>query len=54
LALFALGTLTGLAGIGACGGSSEAVTPGTYAYAITATDGETGTSVSTTIYVEVP
>ncbi len=54
LALFALGTLTGLAGISACGGNSNAMTPGTYSYAITATDNKTGTSVSTSTSVIVP
>ena len=53
-ALFALGTLTCLAGIGACGGNSNAMTPGTYSYAITATDNKTGTSVNTSTNLIVP
>ncbi len=54
LALFALGSLTCLAGISACGGNSNAMTTGTYSYAITATDNKTGTSVSTSTSVIVP
>jgi hypothetical protein len=56
LTLLAAGTLAGLAAIGACGGSSSGrvVTPGTYAYTITARDMNANTSVSTTINLTVP
>lgn len=54
LTLLAVGTLAGLAGISACGANSNAVTPGIYAYTITATDINTSVSVNTTINVTVP
>jgi hypothetical protein len=59
LAVFALGTLAGMLEISACGGSSNAMTPGTYPFTITA-DNESGSvtplgrAVSTTINVTVP
>lgn len=54
LMLFALGTLAGLAGISACGASNSVVTPGTYAYTISATDINTDVSVTSSINVTVP
>lgn len=58
LTVLAAGTLAGLAGIGACGGSSNGMTPGTYPYTISAVNGNplTGLVVeaSTTIEVTVP
>jgi len=54
LILFALGTLACLAGISACGGNNSVVTPGIYAYAITATDINTAASVTTSVNVTVP
>jgi hypothetical protein len=54
LTLFAVGTLASLAGICACGGNSNAMTPGTYPYTLMAADINTGTSVSTTVNVTVP
>ncbi|MFZ0747209.1 MAG: hypothetical protein WAM85_22590 [Terracidiphilus sp.] len=59
LTLVALGALAGLGGISACGGSSNAMTPGTYQYTLTA-DNESnpvtplGIDTSTTISVIVP
>jgi len=53
LMLIAVGSLVGLAGIGACGGSSNTLTPGIWPYLVTATD-TTGASVSTTVSVTVP
>lgn len=52
--LFALGTLAGLAGISACGANNSAVTPGTYAYTISATDINNAVSVTTSVNVTVP
>lgn len=52
LALIALGTLVSLAGVTGCG-SSPGMTPGTYAYTVTATDLKTNTAVSTTANVTV-
>lgn len=54
LTLFAVGTLTGLAGISACGGNNSVVTPGTYAYTIMAKDLNTNASVTTSVNVIVP
>jgi hypothetical protein len=54
LTLIAAGALAGLAGISACGGNSDAVTPGTYAYTISATDVSTAVSVTTSVNVVVP
>ncbi len=54
LVLFAVGTLAGLAGISACGANNDVVTPGTYAYTITATDINTAVSVTTPVNVTVP
>ena len=54
LMLLAAGTLAGLVGIGACGANNTAVTPGTYAYTITATDINTNASVNTAFNVTVP
>jgi hypothetical protein len=53
LTLLAAGTLAGLAGISACGGNKSAVTPGTYAYTITAAELDTSASPSVTISVNV-
>jgi len=52
--LFALGTLASLAGISACGANNSAVTPGTYAYTISATDINNAVSVTTSVNVTVP
>jgi hypothetical protein len=52
--LLALGAFTVLAGISACGGNSNAVTPGTYAYTITALDMSSGQFTTTSINVTVP
>jgi len=57
LILLGVGTLTGLAGISACGGGKKAVTPGTYVYTLTAVDIDSSGSiepVSTSIKVTVP
>jgi hypothetical protein len=54
IALLAVGLLAGLAGISACGGNSSGVTPGNYAYTITATDVRTSVSVTTSVNVTVP
>lgn len=54
LTLLAAGALAGLTSISACGGNSSVVTPGTYAYTVSATDESTSVSVSTTINVTVP
>jgi hypothetical protein len=54
LTLLAVGTLSGLAAIGACGGGNSAVTPGTYSYTIEARDLNTATPVSALIDVTVP
>jgi hypothetical protein len=51
LLLLAAGTL---AGISACGASNSVVTPGTYAYALRATDINTSASVTTPFSVTVP
>jgi hypothetical protein len=53
MTLFAVGTLAGLAAISACG-TSNVVTPGTYAYTISATDVTTAVSVTTSVNVTVP
>ena len=54
LTLFAVGALAGLAAISACGGNNDVVTPGTYAYTISATDVTTAVSVTTSVNVTVP
>jgi hypothetical protein len=54
LMLFALGILAGLAAISACGANNTVVTPGTYAYTLTATDINTNVSVTTPVNVTVP
>jgi hypothetical protein len=54
LTLLAIGALAGLAGISACGANNNVVTPGTYAYTITATDVSTSVSVTTSVSVMVP
>jgi hypothetical protein len=54
LALFALCTLAGLAGISACGANNNAVTPGNYVYTISATDVNTSVSVTALVNVTVP
>jgi hypothetical protein len=58
LPLLAMGTLAGLAGISACGGNPNAMTPGTYQYTISADNEGTvtplGTLATTTISVTVP
>jgi hypothetical protein len=54
LMLLAAGTMAGLAGISACGGNNNAVTPGTYAYTIVATDLNTSVSVTTSVNVTAP
>jgi hypothetical protein len=53
LTLLAVGALAGLAGIGACANNS-AMTPGTYAYTISATDVNTEVSQTASINVIVP
>jgi len=53
LVLLATGVLTGLAAISACGGSGNSMTPGTYAYNVTATDAN-GVSAATTVNVTIP
>ncbi|MGA3071889.1 MAG: hypothetical protein ABSD43_16910 [Terracidiphilus sp.] len=54
LTLLAVGALAGLAGISACGGNNSVVTPGTYAYTVTATDVNTSATVTATFNVTVP
>ena len=54
LTLFALGSLAGLVGTSACGGNKTVVTPGTYAYTISAVDLTTFANVSTSVQVTVP
>ena len=54
LTLLAVGALAGLAGISACGGSGNAVTPGTYAYTLAASDINTNVAVTATVNVTVP
>jgi len=54
LTLFAFCTLFALAGISACGGNNNYVTPGTYAYTVTATDVATSATVTATFNVTVP
>jgi hypothetical protein len=54
LTLLALGGLAALAGISACGGNNSVVTPGTYAYTITATDINTAATVNASVNVTVP
>ncbi|MGA7343891.1 MAG: hypothetical protein WBE72_07695 [Terracidiphilus sp.] len=50
----ALYTLFALAGISACGGNNDYVTPGTYAYTVAATDVDTSATVTATFNVTVP
>lgn len=54
LTLLAVGALAGLAGISACGGNNSVVTPGTYAYTVSATDVNTSATVTATFNVTVP
>lgn len=54
LACLAFASLAVLAAISACGGNNNVVTPGTYAYQITAMDINTSAAVSTSINVTVP
>jgi hypothetical protein len=54
LTLLAAATLAGLAAIGACGGNSSVVTPGTYAYTIMAKDMNSSLTVNASINVTVP
>jgi hypothetical protein len=58
LAVLALGTLAGLAGISCCGGNGNGAAHGTFPYVVTADFIETGTSViqpvTTTISITVP
>lgn len=54
LTLFALCAICVLAGISACGANSDYVTPGTYAYSITAKDINTNAPVSSSFNVTVP
>ena len=55
MTLLAVGALAGVAGISACGGgNSSVVTPGTYAYTVTAVDTNTAVSVTASINVTVP
>ncbi len=53
LILFAAGSLVSVAGISACGGSDNAVTPGTYIYTLTATDAHMKV-VTASVNVTVP
>ncbi len=53
--LLSVGLLAGFAGLGACAGSGPpTLTPGTYAYTVTATDMNTNATASTTVEVTVP
>lgn len=56
LPLLAAAMLAGFMGLDACGGGNggQTLTPGTYAYTITATDIHTQVSASTTINITVP
>jgi hypothetical protein len=54
MTLLAAGALGGLAGISACGANNSVVTPGTYAYTITAMDMNTNVRVITSVNVMVP
>jgi hypothetical protein len=54
LILLTLTALAGLAGISACGGNNSVVTPGTYAYTITAADVNTGETVNASVNLTVP
>ena len=54
LTFLAVGSLAGLAGIGACGGNKSVVTPGTYVYTVSAVDMTTSATVNTSINVTVP
>jgi hypothetical protein len=54
LALFTVVTLASLSAIGGCGGGRPGLTPGIYAYTITATEPSTGATMSTTANVTVP
>ena len=53
LALVLMGSLVILGGFLGCGGGTPGMTPGTYAYTVTATDLKTNASVSTTANVTV-
>jgi hypothetical protein len=50
----ALCVLGGLAGICACGGNSNGMTPGTYQYTVTAADINTGVFTTTNVTITVP
>jgi hypothetical protein len=52
--LLSIGMLAGLTGLDGCAGGPPTLTPGTYAYAITATDVSTNATASTTVKVTVP
>ncbi len=54
LTLLALVSLAGLAGISACAADAFGLTPGTYQYAIYATDVNTSAQVSSSFSVTVP
>ncbi len=54
LGLLAVAAFVGTAGITACGGYSNTLTPGTYAFTLTASDIYTSQSASTTVEVTVP
>jgi hypothetical protein len=55
LLVLAAGALIGLTGVGACGGGgTETLTPGTYAYVVTATDTGTDATANVTVNVTVP
>lgn len=54
LTLLAMGALASLAGISSCGGNNSVLTPGTYAYMITATDTTTQVAHTASINVTVP
>jgi len=51
--LLSIGTLAGLTALNACGGAPT-LTPGTYAYTLTAYDMNTNVTASTTVKVTVP
>ena len=52
--LLSAGALAGLTGLDACAGGPPTLTPGTYAYTITAADASTNATASTTVNVTVP
>jgi hypothetical protein len=54
LTLVALGTLAGMAGIGACGGSGKTLTPGVWPYVVQAGAQGSNETASATINVTVP